>query len=97
MAKAIDHVKSFGFRGGEYEVNLLAARSARIQRDLTYIADPARASRGWDAFDSLFCGNLDDYMSRIPEEDGSVGEFGCSDEAFNAFVAAATEAAGAKN
>lgn len=90
-------VKKFGFRGGEYEVDLGAARSMRVQRDISLVGEPGHAAKGWESFDKLFCGRLDEYLDRIPGEDGAVGEHGCTDEDFVAFVRAASEAASAKN
>lgn len=88
---------SFDFRGETFEVCVPAARSARVQRDLSLVGVPGHAAQGWDSYDKLFCGHLDEYFDRIPSEDGTVGEFGCTDEDFVAFVRAAAEAAGAKN
>lgn len=89
--------KSFEFRGETFEVCLPAARSVRVQRDISLVGQPGRQAAGWDSFDKLFCGKLDEYLGRIPSEDGTVGEYGCTDEDFAAFVSAAAEAAQAKN
>ena len=91
------NVVKFDFRGMEAEVNADAARSVRVQRDIQLMADPAWAARGWASYDALFCGRLDQYLAEIPGEDGKVGEYGCGDEDFVAFVRAAAEAAAAKN
>ena len=95
MAEA--KTKKFEFRGKTFEVCLPAARSVRVQRDIQLMGDPARAARGWGSYDALFCGRLDEYLGEIPSEDGTVGEFGCTDEDFVAFVRAAAEAASTKN
>lgn len=89
--------KKFEFRGGTYEVSVAAARSMRVQRDISLVGEPGRAAKGWESFDKLFCGRLDEYFDRIPDEGGNVSEFGCSDEDFAEFVKAAAEAANAKN
>lgn len=96
---AEEKVKKFDFRGAPFEVSVAAARSVRVQRALALMdrPDAGAVSRGWEAFDALFCGKLDDYMERIPGEGGEVGEFGPSVDDWNAFVSAAVEAAGAKN
>lgn len=80
------------FRGGEYEVSKTAYRSARVQRGLALGNDPAHQGDAYDAIDALCCGRSDEYMGRIPEEDGTVGPYGCSNDAFAAFMAAAGEA-----
>ena len=90
-------VKKFEFRGGTYEVDRDAARSMRVQRDISLVGEPGHAAKGWESFDKLFCGRLEEYFDAIPGEDGEAGEYGCSDEDFVAFVRAASEAAGAKN
>lgn len=95
MAEA--KTKKFEFRGETFEVCVPAARSARVQRDISLVGVPGRQEAGWRSYDQLFCGRLDEYLDRIPSEDGTVGEFGCTDEDFVAFVNAAAEAVGAKN
>lgn len=89
--------KKFEFRGGTYEVSVAAARSMRVQRDISLVGEPGHAAKGWESFDKLFCGHLDEYFDRIPGDDGDVSEFGCSDEDFAEFVKAAAGAANAKN
>lgn len=88
---------TFEFRGGTYEINLVAARSMRVQRDISLVGAPGHAAKGWEAFDKLFDGHLDEYMDIIPGEDGKVGEYGCTGDDFLAFEQAAVEAANAKN
>lgn len=89
--------KKFEFRGGTYEVDADAARSMRVQRDISLVGEPGHAAKGWESFDKLFCGHLDEYLDRIPGEDGAVGEYGCTGDDFVAFVQAASESADAKN
>lgn len=91
------NTKEFEFRGDKYEVNLDAARSVRVQRDISCMGKPESVVKGWDSYNMLFCGRLDEYLDRIPSENGVVGEFGCESDDFNAFVFAAAEAANAKN
>lgn len=93
MAKTI----KFEFRGREFEVNAEAARSMRVQRDISLVGDPAHAAQGWASYDLLFAGRLDEYLGTIPGEDGKVGPYGCTDEDFVAFVRAAGKAVGTKN
>lgn len=91
------NTKKFEFRGGVYEVNPEAARSIRVQRDISLVGEPGHAAKGWESFDKLFCGHLDEYFDLVPDEDGKVGEYGCSDEDFVAFVQEAAKAANVKN
>lgn len=91
------NIREFEFRGGTYEVDADAARSVRVQRDLALVGTAGGAERGWEGYDRLFCGHLDEYLGRIPGEDGEVGPYGCTDEDFVAFVQAAGEAARSKN
>lgn len=91
------NAKKFEFRGHAFEVNLEAARSMRVQRDISLVGEPGHAAKGWESFDKLFCGHLDEYFDVIPGEDGKVGEYGCTGDDFVAFVQAAVEAANAKN
>lgn len=83
---------TFDFRGGEYEVSRTAFLSARVQKGLALASDPAHQADAYAAIDALCCGRSEEYMGRIPEEDGSVGPYGASNEAFGAFMAAAAEA-----
>lgn len=91
------NTKKFEFRKLTFEVDLDAARSMRVQRDISLADQPGYAAKGWESFDKLFCGRLDEYFDIIPGEDGAVGEYGCTGDDFVAFVQAASEAAGAKN
>lgn len=81
------------FRGEEFEASRTAYLSARVQRGLAVASDPSPASQrqAYDAIDAVCCGRSDEYMGRIPEEDGTVGPYGCSNEAFGAFMAAVGE------
>lgn len=93
----MESTKKFEFRGVEFEIDLAAARSIRIQRDISLVDDPGHALKGWESYDKLFCGRLDEYFDMIPSEDGTVGPYGCTGADFIAFVRAGAEAAGAKN
>lgn len=94
MSGATDDRVTFEFRGAEFEASRTAFLSARVQRGLAVAGDMAPASQrmAYDAMDAVCCGRLDEYMGRIPEEDGTLGLYGCSNEAFAAFMAAAGEA-----
>lgn len=96
-AKAPSGRRTFEFRGREFEVDPAAARSMRVQRDLTLVDTPGHQEAGWRSYDLLFCGRLDEYLDQIPGEDGEVGPYGATDEDFVAFVRAAVEAVKAKN
>ena len=89
-----DERVTFDFRGAEFEASRTAFLSARVQRGLAVAGDMAPASQrmAYEAMDAVCCGRLDEYMGRIPEEDGALGPYGCSNEAFGAFMAAAGEA-----
>lgn len=91
---AADERVTFEFRGAEYEVSKSAFLSARVQKGLALASDPAPSSQkaAYTAIDALCCGRSDEYMGRIAEEDGSVGPYGCSNEAFGAFMSAAGDA-----
>lgn len=89
--------RKFEFRGSDFEVDVAAAHSMRVQRDISLVGEPGHAAKGWESFDKLFCGRLDECLDSIPGEDGKVGEHGCTDADFVAFVQAASEAANAKN
>lgn len=95
--KGAPALKSFEFRGREFQVDPAAARSMRVQRDLALVDTPGHQEAGWRSYDLLFGGRLDEYLDEIPGEDGEVGRYGCTDEDFVAFVRAAVEAVKAKN
>lgn len=94
MNGTMDDRVTFEFRGVEFEVSRTAYLSARVQRGLAVAGDMAPASQrmAYDAMDAVCCGLLNEYMGIIPEEDGTLGPYGCSNEAFGAFMAAAGEA-----
>ena len=93
MARKItDERVELEFRGETFEVSQTAYKSMRVQKYLSLSGDPERQKEAYWAIDAICCGKSDEYASRIPEEDGAVGEFGCSNEAFSAFMAAAGEA-----
>lgn len=83
------------FRGGTYDINKAALHSMKVQKAML-LANVNQAA-AFDAMDKICCGKLDEYLDRIPEEDGTVGEFGASDEALGAFLEAAALATSAKN
>ena len=89
-----DEKVTLEFRGDEFEVSRTAYLSARVQRGLALSGDPDPESQklAYAALDAVCCGRMDEYMGRIPEEGGEVGPYGCSNEAFAAFMAAAGEA-----
>lgn len=89
-----DEKVEFEFRGERFEVSRTAYLSARVQRGLSLAGDPDPSSQkaAYAAIDALCCGRADEYMGRIPEEDGAVGPYGCSNESFGAFMATAGEA-----
>lgn len=91
------NIKKFKFRGSEYEVNVDAARSVKVQRGLSRISEFGYAGPVWEAMDALFCGRADKYIDVIPGDDGKPREFGCTNEDLNAFVLAAAEVSNAKN
>lgn len=90
--KGSPDVVSFEFRGQTFEASRSAYLSPRVQRGLAYGSDPGRQSEAWRAIDAVCMGRTDEYMSRIPEEDGTVGEYGCSAEAWAEFSRAMGEA-----
>lgn len=87
-----DERVGFEFRGVGFEVSRTAYLSARVQRGLSLAGDPRRQADAYEAIDAVCCGRSDEYMGMIPEEDGSVGPYGCSNDAFAAFMQAAGEA-----
>lgn len=93
--KAHPVIKRVQYKGEEYEVNYSAMTSVRYQRRLANAEK--NFSAYWDALDVICCGRLDEYQDRIPEPDGEMGEYGTSVEGLDAFIAAATKQAAAKN
>ena len=96
-ARKPETARTFQFRGKTYEVDVAAAHSMRIQRDIQLIGEPGRARAGWDSYDTLFCHRLGEYLDGMPAADGSAQPYGCTDEDFVEFVRAAGEAVSAKN
>lgn len=83
------------FRGEKFDVNKAAFGSMKVQKDLALMEkNPANA---FEALDVVLCGTLDDALSRIPEEDGEVSEFGASADAFAAFLEVLAVELSAKN
>ena len=80
--KHSDNIKTIDFRGEEFRIDCAAVKSVKVQRALAGITEDA--NRGYWAIDKILCGNLDDALDRIPEEDGTVSDLGASDDAFAA-------------
>ncbi len=81
------------FRGQTFEVEERAVRSMKLQYDLSRMGESDEGTKAaWHAFDLIMCGQLGDALSRIPEEDGEVDEYGASPEAVLAFMEAAGRA-----
>lgn len=86
----------FDFRGQEFEVDKTAFSSLKVQTALNLgERDPKAAN---EAMDLVCCGNLVDYIGRIPDAEGNApDELGCSAEDWSAFISAMAEAVTAKN
>lgn len=82
--KVSDTRAVIAFRGGEYEVSTQALKSSRVQLDIRNADEDLKAFDR--AIDAVFLGNMREYMGRIPEEDGTVNPYGCSNEALMALV-----------
>lgn len=81
---ATDECAVIAFRGQEFEACAPACRSARVQMDIFEVKDdPARF---YKALDEMYFGKLRECMARVPEEDGSVSPYGCTQEALMALV-----------
>lgn len=89
-------VVGFEFRGVGFDVDKTAFSSLKVQTALSLAErDPGAAN---EAMDLVCCGNLIDYIGRIPDADGNApDELGCSSEDWAAFVGAMAEAVAAKN
>ncbi len=85
MSNTKNHsIKEIEFRGVKVKINLMAAKSMKVQRALALMDKDVQ--RGYWALDKMLCDGLDDVLDRIPEEDGTVSELGASDDAFAAFL-----------
>lgn len=89
-------VVSLDFRGQSFDIDRTAFASLKVQTALSLgDRDPKAAN---EAMDLVCCGNLVDYLGRIPSADGDApGELGCSQDDWNAFTAAMAEAVAGKN
>lgn len=96
MTKARHDVRTVKFRGQEFDVDVTALSSLKVQTALNLGGRDPRAAN--EAMDLVCCGRLVDYIGRIPDAEGNApGELGCSAEDWEAFVAATAEAVSAKN
>lgn len=93
--KHSDNIKTIDFRGEKFRIDCAAVKSVKVQRALAGMTEDA--NRGYWAIDKILCGNLDDALDRIPEEDGTVSDLGASEDAFAAFLEYVAEEATAKN
>lgn len=76
MASKHEARAEFEFRGEVFEVSPAAIYSMRVQKAMAMQAEDQPGF--YRAVDAIFCGHLDEYLDRIPGEDGKVGEFGAS-------------------
>lgn len=89
-------VMTVQFRGQEFDVDVTALSSLKVQTALNLAARDPRAAN--EAMDLVCCGHLVDYIGRVPDADGNApDELGCSAEDWMAFTNAMAEAASAKN
>lgn len=82
-------IVTVGYMGRDYEVDKTALLSMKYQRLLACGSRDQAAM--YDAMDVILCGKLAECEQTIPEEDGSVGEYGASVDAMAAFFGAITE------
>jgi len=96
MANTEHDVMTVQFRGQEFDVDVTALSSLKVQTALNLAARDPRAAN--EAMDLVCCGHLVDYIGRVPDADGNApGELGCSAEDWEAFISAMAEAVSAKN
>ena len=96
MANTEHDVMTVHFRGQEFEVDVTALSSLKVQTALSLGNKDPRAAN--EAMDLVCCGHLIDYIGRVPDADGNApGELGCSAEDWEAFTSAMAEAVSAKN
>lgn len=89
-------VMTVQFRGQEFDVDVTALSSLKVQTALNLAARDPRAAN--EAMNLICCGHLVDYIGRVPDADGNApGELGCSAEDWEAFTSAMAEAVSAKN
>lgn len=95
-AKKKHETTKFEFRGQEFEMDMTAFASLKVQTALNLAARDPRAAN--EAMDLVCCGHLVDYIGRVPDADGNApGELGCSADDWEAFTSAMAEAVSAKN
>lgn len=96
MANTEHDVMTVQFRGQEFDVDVTALSSLKVQTALNLAARDPRAAN--EAMNLVCCGHLVDYIGRVPDADGNApGELGCSAEDWEAFTSAMAEAVSAKN
>lgn len=96
MANTEHDVMTVQFRGQEFDVDVTALSSLKVQTALNLAARDPRAAN--EAMDLVCCGHLVDYIGRVPDADGNApDELGCSAEDWEAFTSAMAEAVSAKN
>ncbi len=91
MAKSAEKV-AVEFRAARFEVSPAAVYSMRVQKAMAMSdEDPKGFMR---ALDLVCCGKLDEYIERMPGEDGEVSAYGASIEDMWAFLNAVSEKLG---
>lgn len=96
MANTEHDVMTVQFRGQEFDIDVTALSSLKVQTALNLAARDPRAAN--EAMNLVYCGHLVDYIGRVPDADGNApGELGCSAEDWEAFTLAMAEAVSAKN
>ena len=97
MAEKKTHeVVTVAFRGQEFDIDKTAFASLKVQTALNLGDKDPRAAN--EAMNLICCGNVIDYIGRIPDERGEMpDELGCSSDDWQAFTAAVAEAVSAKN
>ena len=96
MANTEHDVMTVQFRGQEFDVDVTALSSLKVQTALNLAARDPRAAN--EAMDLVCCGHLVDYIGRVPDADGNAPcELVCSAEDWEAFISAIAEAVSAKN
>lgn len=80
------------FRGVKFEVSSKAWNSVSVQKACTA---PDTAHDFFSALDKICLGHFDDYIFKMPDENGEVDEeFGAGKETLAEFVKAVAEASG---
>lgn len=91
--KKTDNIFTVDFRGEKFDVNRAALLSMKVQSAMTRGDEDPKAM--YKAIDLICCGKSAEYFDRMPEEDGTVSEFGATAETFAEFIQAATKEVGA--